>query len=148
LLYLDFFDKCRMYISNNFYRSTFKLYMKYLVKENSVECREKAAAVNVLIEVLTDFCAVKGFHIKDFIRQLLFSTAIHIKTFHIHTHNFISIHLIYILWILMCFGGVKLIRVWQLWIQQWTEIFWVKSRGSLGHIIASMGKTLILKCYC
>jgi len=46
--------------------------MKYLVKYNSLECRENAAAVDVLIEVLTDFCAVKEFHIKDFIRQLLF----------------------------------------------------------------------------
>jgi len=71
-LYLDFFDKCRIYISDNLYCSTFKLYMKYLVKHNSLECRENAAAVNVLIEVLTDFCAVKGLHIKDFIRQLLF----------------------------------------------------------------------------
>jgi hypothetical protein len=71
-LYLDFFDKCKMYISDNFYRSTFKLYMEYLVKYNSFRCRENAAAVNVLIEVLTDFCAVKGFHIKDFINSLIF----------------------------------------------------------------------------
>ena len=71
-LYLDFFDKCKMYISDNFYRSTFKLYMEYLVKYNSFRCRENAAAVNVLIEVLTDFCATKGFHIKDFINSLIF----------------------------------------------------------------------------
>jgi len=68
-LYLDFSDKCRMYISDNFYRSTFKLYLKFLVKYNSLKCRENAADVNVF----TDFCAVKGFHIKYFIRQLLFS---------------------------------------------------------------------------
>jgi hypothetical protein len=97
VLYLDFFDKCKMYISDNFYRSTFKLYMEYLVKYNSFRCRENAAVVNVLIEVLTDFCAGKGFHIIDFIRPLLFSTAIHIETFHIHSHNSTSMHLIYML---------------------------------------------------
>ena len=73
-LHLDFLTiACRLYISDYFYHNTIKLYPKYMTKYNRFECRENAATVDVIIEILTDFCAVKGFHVNDFIKPLIFT---------------------------------------------------------------------------
>ena len=56
-LHLDFFDNCRLYLYDYFYHNTFKIYLKYMNRYYRFKCRESAATVDVIIEILTDFCA-------------------------------------------------------------------------------------------
>ena len=61
-----FFDNCRLYIAGDFHHTTFMLNLKCMKKYNGFKSEENVVADNVIIEIRTDFCAMKKFHVDNF----------------------------------------------------------------------------------